>query len=486
MSNAIAINLPLSADTAASLSAGQQVLLNGPCYTLRDASINRLVKILEDARIGIGSADSMSFLDEQFIFFAGPTPPHPNAPNLPFGSIGPTTAKRMDTAQVKLMNLRSGSFTMTMGKGARSDEYKQAAIQHKAVYFAATGGAAALLAQHVVTSTVVAWPDLGPEAIMRLELRNFPAIVATDSMGNDLYQKGMCSLNRHVQSSASSATQTTQQVDAQPLQVVQIPEPPTELPVQQAAQQPIEFQPPAVQPAQQPAESQQQPAVQPETPTAVPSQSAPNTTGALITFEGGEGAGKSTQIALLEEYLTAAGHEVLTVREPGSSTISEDIRNILLDAKNDQLTDRAELLLYLAARAQLTEEVIKPALQAGKIVLCDRFFDSTTAYQGYARGLDIAEIRHLNIYATDNIAPNLTIVLDLAPEAGLARAKQATEAPDRIEGETLAFHQKVRDGFLAIAKHEPHRVFVYDATEDANVIAHAVAEKVQKILDSTI
>ena len=465
MSNAIAINLPLSADTAASLTAGQQVLLNGPCYTLRDASINRLVSIFERAQIGIGTAEGLDFLDGQMIFFAGPTPPHPNAPNLPFGSIGPTTAKRMDTAQIKLMNLRGGSFTATMGKGARSSEYIRAAAQHKAVYFAAVGGAAALLAQRVVTSTVVAWPDLGTEAIMRLELRNFPAVVAIDSQGSDLYVTGMCDTRRENadRSNETPAASTPLTVAAQPeLPPVAPPvAPPADLPVEPAAAEPAATVQPIV-------------------------SLGPLSTGALITFEGGEGTGKSTQIALLEEYLTAASYEVLTVREPGSSSISESIRDILLDANNVKLTDRAELLLYLAARAQLTEEVIKPALRAGKVVLCDRFFDSTTAYQGYARGLDIAEIRHLNIYATDNIAPNLTIVLDLAPEIGLARAKQTTEAPDRIEGENLPFHQKVRDGFLAIAKHEPHRVFVYDATEDAGAIAKTVAEKVQKILDSAV
>jgi len=383
-------SLPLSAEERDRLRVGQQVLLNGPCYTLRDASIARLVDAADSSSV-------MELLKDQMIFFAGPTPAHPHAPHLPFGSIGPTTASRMDTSQVKLMPC---GMLSTIGKGRRSAEYKQAAYQHGAIYFAALGGGAALLAQQVVASEIVAWPELGTEAVMRLELKDFPAIVAIDTTGADAYEQSACS-----------------------------------------------------------------------------SPSRPRYDGTLITFEGGEGVGKSTQIRLLEESLTAAGYEVVTLREPGSSIVSESIRDILLDAQNSTLSKRAELLLYEAARAQLVAEVIKPALKAGKVVLCDRFFDSTTAYQGYARGLDKDEIKNLNLFATEGIIPDLTIVLDLPPELGLARAAN-TGIPDRLESENLAFHQLVQKGFLAIAQLEPRRVHVLDATEEAAVIA----EKIQELL----
>ena len=195
--------------------------------------------------------------------------------------------------------------------------------------------------------------------------------------------------------------------------------------------------------------------------------------GNFITFEGGEGVGKSTQIDLLAATLREAGYEVLTLREPGSSSMSEAIRDILLDPENTALTSRAELFLYEAARAQLTQEVIQPALDAGTVVLCDRFFDSTTAYQGYARNLDIDEVQALNLVATDGLVPTRTIVLDIAPEEGLRRATKDTA--DRLEREALSFHKRVRDGFLAIAAGEPQRVRVVDA----NQVPEQVAADVQ-------
>ena len=395
MSDIQTIHLPLSAKQRESLRAGQQVLLSGSCYTLRDASIARLLDSPDDEAKRI-----LELLKDQLIFFAGPTPAHPNAPKQPFGSIGPTTASRMDTAQIELMP--QGMLT-TLGKGARSKEYKQAAQKHEAIYFAAIGGAAAKLAQHVTKSKTIAWQELGTEAIMRLELKDFPVVVAIDTQGNDVYKY-------------------------------------------------------------------------PHT-SAYCTYTIASYAGKLITFEGGEGVGKSTQIKLLAQTLEAAGHEVLTLREPGSSTISESIRDILLDADNKKLSPRAELLLYEAARAQLTEEVIKPALKSGTIVLCDRFFDSTTAYQGFGRTLDINEIKQLNLYATGGIVPNLSIVLDLPPQVGLARAAK-TGTPDRLESENLDFHKKVREGFLAIAAAEPERVFILDASK----CAEALAEEIKDIL----
>jgi len=153
--------------------------------------------------------------------------------------------------------------------------------------------------------------------------------------------------------------------------------------------------------------------------------------------------------------------------------MSEAIRDILLDPENTALTSRAELFLYEAARAQLTQEVIQPALDAGTVVLCDRFFDSTTAYQGYARNLDIDEVQALNLVATDGLVPTRTIVLDIAPEEGLRRATKDTA--DRLEREALSFHKRVRDGFLAIAAGEPQRVRVVDA----NQVPEQVAADVQ-------
>jgi len=206
--------------------------------------------------------------------------------------------------------------------------------------------------------------------------------------------------------------------------------------------------------------------------------------GKLISFEGGEGTGKSTQIKLLEKSLKLAGFKVLILREPGSSAVSEDIRKILLSEKNSEISHMAELLLYEAARAQLCDEVIRPALEAGLVVLCDRFYDSTTAYQGYGRGLDIDEIKRLNLLATGGLVPDFTFVLDIDPKIGLARARN-TGTPDRLESEKLQFHQKVRKGFLAIAKEEPQRVHVISATHEPQFIADHIREllKLARLFD---
>ncbi|MDR1412411.1 MAG: dTMP kinase [Actinomycetes bacterium] len=202
----------------------------------------------------------------------------------------------------------------------------------------------------------------------------------------------------------------------------------------------------------------------------------------FITFEGGEGVGKSTQIALLATRLRAAGFEVTTLREPGSSTVSEAIRAILLDPAHAGLSARAELLLYEAARAQLTAECVRPALQAGGVVLCDRYCDSTTAYQGYGRGLALSEVQALNAVATGGLVPDVTIVLDLPVAEGLRRA-QATAAPDRLEQEESAFHERVRAGFLALAAAEPQRIQVIDAGQTRGDVARAVMDVLTPLLD---
>lgn len=188
--------------------------------------------------------------------------------------------------------------------------------------------------------------------------------------------------------------------------------------------------------------------------------------GCFITFEGGEGCGKSTQVALLERALAERGHNVLLVREPGGTPVGEKVRDILLSKGSAQLDPLAELMLYEAARAQIVAQVIRPALAAGAVVLCDRFYDSTVAYQGYGRGLDVEAIDRLNAMATGGLAPDVTLLLKLDPQVGLARAMGATGGDgtgDRIEAAGLAFHERVAAGFEAVAQVHPERVVVLDA-----------------------
>jgi dTMP kinase len=189
--------------------------------------------------------------------------------------------------------------------------------------------------------------------------------------------------------------------------------------------------------------------------------------GFFITLEGVEGSGKTTQTALVAEALRAAGHRVTVTREPGGTRAGEAIRAIFLDPAVS-LHAAAELLLVLADRAQHVREKLKPALAAGEIVLSDRYSDSTVAYQGYGRGLDLKLLDELNRLATDGTHPELTIVLDLAVETGLertrARVRGDVRGPDRFEGEQVEFHRRVREGFLTIARDQPGRVRTLDAT----------------------
>ena len=194
--------------------------------------------------------------------------------------------------------------------------------------------------------------------------------------------------------------------------------------------------------------------------------------GVFITFEGGDGSGKSTQLKLLARRLEAAGIPVRTLREPGGTSVGEAVRAILLNPDHSGLDDTAEILLYEAARAQLVAEVIEPALEAGEVVLCDRFFDSTTAYQGYARGIDLSEVAALNRAATGNLKPDRTLLLDIDPQAGLKRA--TSDGADRLEGEDLGFHDAVRTGFLTIAAEDPQRVRVVDADGTIEEVAERV------------
>jgi dTMP kinase len=200
--------------------------------------------------------------------------------------------------------------------------------------------------------------------------------------------------------------------------------------------------------------------------------------GLFITFEGVEGAGKSTQIVLLRDALLAQGYRVLAAGEPGGGPIGEAIRSILL-SKETPVTDRTELLLFLAARAQLTEQVIKPHFYAGGIVLCDRYIDSTTAYQGHARGNDLELVEKLNAFATGSLKPDLTFLLDLEPSQGLLRQQNH----NRMEAQSLQFHESVREGFLKIAAEEPERFRVLNATASPERLHQQILEEVTRALE---
>jgi dTMP kinase len=205
----------------------------------------------------------------------------------------------------------------------------------------------------------------------------------------------------------------------------------------------------------------------------------PNTSqnrGVFITFEGGEGVGKSTQVILLALRLEAAGIEVLRLREPGGTRIGEAIRSILLDPANSELDDVSELLLYEAARAQLVGQVIEPALAQGITVLCDRFTDSTLAYQGTARGLDLGLVEHANQLGSKGLVPQRTIVLIHDLQDALSRATE--DGADRLEAEGLAFHRRVQEGFLSLASKETARVRLVQCRERKRDTAEAVFAEV--------
>jgi dTMP kinase len=204
--------------------------------------------------------------------------------------------------------------------------------------------------------------------------------------------------------------------------------------------------------------------------------------GWLITFEGGEGSGKSTQVRLLAEWLEACGLSVVTAREPGSTRVGEAIRQVLLDPASSPISGRTELLLYVAARAQLVEEVIRPALAGGAVVLLDRYEDSTYAYQGAGRSIPEAEVRRANEVATGGLEPDLTVLIDLPVEDASRRLRAHGRAEDRMEAEARSFHERVREAFRARSESDPARFLVLDGRQPPQTIQLQVQQRVRSLI----
>ncbi len=200
--------------------------------------------------------------------------------------------------------------------------------------------------------------------------------------------------------------------------------------------------------------------------------------GLFICFEGGEGAGKSTQSTLLRDWLVERGETVMLTFEPGDTEVGKELRRIVLDPATGELSDRTEALLYAADKAEHVDHVVLPALDRGEVVITDRYVDSTLAYQGAGRTLDVAEVEAVARWATGDLRPHLTVVLDLAPEAGLGRFAER----DRIEGQSLEFHQRVRQGFLDLAAADPAHYLVLDARAAIEEIAAAIQQRVTPLL----
>lgn len=197
----------------------------------------------------------------------------------------------------------------------------------------------------------------------------------------------------------------------------------------------------------------------------------------FITLEGPEGSGKSSQLPLLAEYLRARGHDVICTREPGGTKIGDQIREVLVRMDNVELHPRTEILLFLSARAQLVEELVLPSLADGKIVICDRYGDSTLAYQGYGHGLDLEKLRMMLQFATNGLKPDLTILLDVDVMVGLKR-KKAKDEWNRLDAYEISFHERVRDGYHQLAAQDPKRWRIVDASQSAEL----VQEKIRQIV----
>jgi len=202
----------------------------------------------------------------------------------------------------------------------------------------------------------------------------------------------------------------------------------------------------------------------------------------FITFEGGEGCGKSTQARLLQYKLEKQNISVVLTHEPGGTSLGAEIRKLLKGKRRFSISPQAELFLFATSRVQLLAELIRPALEETKVVICDRFTDSTLVYQGYGRGLDLTTVETINNMATENLKPDLTILLDMSSEQGLAR-KQSLK--DRFELEDLSFHHRVREGYLKLAAAEPHRWLLIDASLPEKKIAEIIWDRVSKLLLSS-
>jgi dTMP kinase len=204
--------------------------------------------------------------------------------------------------------------------------------------------------------------------------------------------------------------------------------------------------------------------------------------GIFITIEGTDGSGKTTQIKLIEEYLKQKGFDVIITREPGGTRVSEKIRDLILNPENTDITSITEMMLYASARAQLVAQLIKPALEEDKAVICDRFVDSSFAYQGFGRGVDLKTIADVNRVAVDGIYPDITFFLDIDPEVALKRRIESTGA-DRIEREKLEFHRKVYKGYKQISMLYPDRIKTIDAADTVEEIYAEIKEYLDELLD---
>lgn len=212
------------------------------------------------------------------------------------------------------------------------------------------------------------------------------------------------------------------------------------------------------------------------------SESPANRPGLFITFEGGDGAGKSTQAAKLTAALEAAGRKVVRTREPGGTAVGEQLRSLVLEHGNGEIDARTEALIFAASRAAHVTQVIRPAVERGDVVVCDRFIDSSVAYQGSGRSLGTEDVRQLNVWATEGFSPDLTVLLDVDPEQGRLRrtANQATE--DRLESEPDTFHLRIRRAFLEQARTDPARYLVLDAGQPVDELAETILTRVKELL----
>lgn len=202
----------------------------------------------------------------------------------------------------------------------------------------------------------------------------------------------------------------------------------------------------------------------------------------FITLEGPEGSGKTSQLPALVGYLRDSGYEVVVTREPGGTAVGDQIREVLMNLENVSIVPRTEILLFLAARAQHVEGLIRPALEAGKVVLCDRFGDSTLAYQGYGHETDLDTLRFLLNYSTGGLQPDLTLLLDVPVKAGLARKLDNSTEWNRLDAYAEAFHERVRQGYLSLAAEEPDRWMVIDATQNIDQVQSAMREAIMSRL----